>query len=74
LHSEPERLLVILTTDDTDLQIKDLHQKLEGRDLLTRCPTRGPSFIGPAKTGKPKLFRIPNDRWEYGLLELELQD
>ncbi len=71
-HGEPERLLVILTIDDIDLQIEDLHDKLEGRDLLTRSVSRGPSFGGPAKKGKTKLFRMPSERWEYGLLEMEV--
>jgi len=68
----PERLLVIITQDDIDLQLEDLHPKLLGRDLLTRCPARGPSFTGPARTDTAKLFHIPSSRWDYGLLEMEL--
>jgi len=67
---EPERILTILTTDDTDLQITDLHPKLVGRDVYTPCPSRGPSFAAAARVDVAKLFSIPTERWEYGLLEL----
>ena len=68
----PERLLAIVTVDDTDLQIEDLHPRLVGRDLLTRVAARGPSFSGPPRVGTAKLFRIPPDRWHYALLEMEV--
>ncbi len=69
---KPERLLAIITQDDADLQIEDLHPKLRGRDLLTRCAARGPAFTGPPRVDTAKLFRIPPERWDCGVLELEV--
>jgi hypothetical protein len=68
-----EQLLIIATRDDIDLQIEDLHPKLLGNDLLTRCSSRGPSFSGSVKTGVSKLFRLPLESWEYGLLQMEVR-
>lgn len=71
-HGEPDRLLVIVTADDEVLQLEDLHPKLIGRDLLTRCPSRGAGFAGPPHVGLARLFALPPERWDYGLLEMEV--
>ena len=73
-HGQPERLLVVVTEPDVDLQLEDLHPKLLGRDLLTRCAGRGPAFGGRARVDKAKLFRIPPEQWDYGLLEMRVAD
>lgn len=70
---EPERLLAIITAEDIVLQIEDLHPKLEGRDLLTRCAGRGASFGGEPKKDRPELFCIPPEKWEYGLLQMRVE-
>ncbi len=67
-----EYLFAVLTADDVDLQLKDLHAKLQGRDLLSRSPSRGPSFHGQVSPNRPKLFCLDKDRWEYGLVTADV--
>ncbi|MBP7053432.1 MAG: DUF4384 domain-containing protein [Phycisphaerae bacterium] len=72
---KPERLLAIVTHDDVVLQIEDLHPRMAGYDVFSRCPTRGSAVVGPI-IRKPKLFdgeKIRPEHWEYGLLEMEVR-
>lgn len=68
----PERILFILTRDDIELGIEDLHPKLRGRDLYTPRGSRGPGFTGTVKRERAKLFRLDPAAWEYGLLSLDV--
>jgi hypothetical protein len=68
---EPERLLVILTLDDIDLQCGDLHPRLVNRDALgSLC--RGPGFSGPCGATTSRLLQLDPARWEYGLVEIDV--
>lgn len=67
----PDRILVLITDEDVDIQIEDLHPNLAGGDLLTRSASRGPGFSDPARADVAKLFRMPAVSWDYGLLEME---
>lgn len=69
---KPERLFAIVTHDNVDLQIEDLHPKMIGDDLFTRCATRGPGFDGKVRVDTAKLFALRLERWEYGLLEMDV--
>lgn len=67
----PERLLAILTLDDVDLQCGDLHPRLVTRDAWGAL-CRGPGFSGPCGATTSRLFQLDPERWEYGLVELDV--
>ena len=69
-HGEPDRLLVVVTADDVALALADLHPKLVGRHLLSPCPARAAGFAGPPRVGRARLFTLPTESWDYGLLEM----
>jgi hypothetical protein len=67
LHQEPERFLLIVTSDPVDLPCTELHRKLADRgESLARG---GP--VGPVRVDRARLFGLDSDSWEYGLLELD---
>ncbi len=69
---EPERLLAIVTVDEIDLRLEDLHPRLVGRRPGARSIDSGPGFAGPARAESTGLFRLEAARWEYGLLSMEI--
>ncbi|MFW6161705.1 MAG: hypothetical protein ACODAJ_02995, partial [Planctomycetota bacterium] len=69
---EPDRLLAIVTRDDVVLHLADLHPKLLGRHLLSPCPGRAAGFAGRPRVGVARLFTLPPEAWDYGLLEMEV--
>ncbi len=73
MSSSMKRLFAVVTCDDIDLQIEDLHLRLQGKDVLTRCASRGPAFSSPAKSGKTKLFQLRPNQWKYGFVSVEVR-
>ena len=71
---EPERLLVLVTQDDVELQIEDLHPGLVGRDLYTRSVKARPSFSAVPRVQAPTLFQAPQEWFEYGLVEMAVAE
>lgn len=74
VYGQPERLMVIVTSDDIDIQVKDLNPKLTGRDLLTRCASRGAGFSMPPRKDVSKIFQLEPGKWDFGLLEMDVME
>jgi len=68
----PERILAIVTREDIELECEDLHPDLESHRLYTARGARGPGFGGPVQRNRARLFQLPPDSWEYGLISLEV--
>ena len=65
---QPNRLLAVVTADDLTMDARHVHPALQQRVRSTR------------EVGKPqvrfessRLLNLPPERWEYGLLELEVR-
>lgn len=69
---QPERMLIIVTRYDIELECEDLHPDLQQRQLYASRGASTSGFGGPVRRNRAKLFELEPDQWEYGVLSLNV--
>ena len=71
-HVQPERLLVIVTNEDREVNAEDLDPLFENLMRPNQTVGRKRGGIDIDCGAVSAIFEWPAESWEYGLLELEL--